>query len=115
MRISDGSSDVCYSDLRSIFFDNPGFHDLEDSACSIAGAGCHFYMPACSIVSSVMIRATFPCSGLKFYGSPCQPEFCDWAFNLPIGPSLKEKWERIPDDTGGVRIDRKSTRLNSSH
>src|SRR3546814_15724598 len=90
MRISDGSSDVCYSDLRSIFVDNPGFHYLEDCACSIAGAGCHFYMPACSIVSSVMIRATFPCSGLKFYGSPWQPEFCDWAFNLPLGQIGRE-------------------------
>ena len=39
-------------------------------------------------------------SGLKFYGSPWQPEFCDWAFNLPYGGPLKEKWERIPDDTG---------------
>lgn len=37
--------------------------------------------------------------GVKFYGSPWQPEFCNWAFNLPRGYSLKQKWNMIPDDT----------------
>lgn len=37
--------------------------------------------------------------GVKFYGSPWQPEFCNWAFNLPRGQKLKEKWDMIPDDT----------------
>jgi len=37
--------------------------------------------------------------GLRFYGSPWQPEFCDWAFNLPRGERLSEKWSLIPDDT----------------
>jgi len=37
--------------------------------------------------------------GVKFYGSPWQPEFCDWAFNLPRGESLAKVWNRIPDDT----------------
>jgi Icc-related predicted phosphoesterase len=37
--------------------------------------------------------------GLKFYGSPYQPEFCNWAFNLPRGPQLARKWAKIPDDT----------------
>lgn len=35
--------------------------------------------------------------GLKIYGSPWQPEFCDWAFNLPRGFPLRKKWEAIPD------------------
>lgn len=36
----------------------------------------------------------------KIYGSPWQPEFHNWAFNLPRnGESLKAKWEIIPDDT----------------
>jgi hypothetical protein len=26
------------------------------------------------------------------YGSPWQPEFCDWAFNLDRGAPLREKW-----------------------
>tara|TARA_R110000803_G_scaffold8577_11_gene27437 strand:+ start:140 stop:817 length:678 start_codon:yes stop_codon:yes gene_type:complete len=38
--------------------------------------------------------------GVKIYGSPWQPDFCDWAFNLPKGgDELKSKWEAIPKDT----------------
>ena len=37
--------------------------------------------------------------GVKFYGSPWQPEFHNWAFNLPRGQELAEKWEMIPTDT----------------
>jgi Icc-related predicted phosphoesterase len=37
---------------------------------------------------------------VKIYGSPWQPEFYDWAFNLPKGGSeLEAKWEAIPKDT----------------
>lgn len=36
----------------------------------------------------------------KIYGSPWQPEFYNWAFNLPrMGEELKAKWSAIPDDT----------------
>ena len=34
--------------------------------------------------------------GVRFYGSPWQPAFCDWAFNLPRGPELAAVWARIP-------------------
>lgn len=38
--------------------------------------------------------------GIKIYGSPWQPEFYNWAFNLPRnGPGLHSKWSDIPDDT----------------
>jgi len=37
--------------------------------------------------------------GVKFYGSPWQPEFYDWAFNLPRGEKLAEKWAKIPGNT----------------
>jgi Icc-related predicted phosphoesterase len=33
--------------------------------------------------------------GVRFWGSPWQPELNDWAFNLPRGPALQEKWDRI--------------------
>ena len=37
---------------------------------------------------------------VKFYGSPWQPEFCNWYFNLPRnGEALEACWEQIPDDT----------------
>ncbi len=35
--------------------------------------------------------------GLKFYGSPWQPFFCNWAFNLRFSHQLKEKWDLIPE------------------
>jgi Icc-related predicted phosphoesterase len=38
--------------------------------------------------------------GLKIYGSPWQPEFYNWAFNLPRnGWEIEQKWKDIPDDT----------------
>jgi len=33
------------------------------------------------------------------YGSPYQPEFCDWAFNLDRGEPCKLKWDEIPSCT----------------
>jgi Icc-related predicted phosphoesterase len=37
---------------------------------------------------------------IKFWGSPWQPEFYSWAFNLPrLGDDLKKYWDMIPDDT----------------
>lgn len=35
---------------------------------------------------------------LKIYGSPWQPRFFDWAFNLNRGAELAEKWNLIPDE-----------------
>ena len=38
--------------------------------------------------------------GVKIYGTPWQPEFYNWAFNLPRqGQELKDKWDMIPMDT----------------
>jgi predicted phosphohydrolase len=34
--------------------------------------------------------------GVRFYGSPWQPAFYDWAFNLPRGPALAAVWAKIP-------------------
>ena len=36
---------------------------------------------------------------VKIWGSPWQPEFHNWAFNLPRGEKIKEKWDMIPMDT----------------
>lgn len=33
---------------------------------------------------------------LRFYGSPWQPRFGDWAFNLDRGAAIKKKWDLIP-------------------
>ena len=38
--------------------------------------------------------------GVKIYGSPWQPAFYDWAFNLPrCGQDLMRVWNAIPKDT----------------
>lgn len=35
-------------------------------------------------------------NGVKIYGSPWQPTFCDWAFNIERGPPIAAKWDAIP-------------------
>jgi len=39
--------------------------------------------------------------GIKFYGTPVQLEFCNWAFNRSE-EKLAKYWEAIPDDTDVV-------------
>jgi Icc-related predicted phosphoesterase len=42
--------------------------------------------------------AAFVWQGLKIWGTPWQPWFFDWAFNLRE-PELKAKWDLIPEGT----------------
>lgn len=37
--------------------------------------------------------------GIKIWGSPWQPEFCEWAFNLPRGTPCRDKWRLVPEGT----------------
>jgi len=37
--------------------------------------------------------------GLKIWGSPIQPWFCDWAFNRQRGEEIKKHWDLIPANT----------------
>jgi calcineurin-like phosphoesterase family protein len=42
----------------------------------------------------------FPEDNVRIYGSPWQPEFYNWAFNLPRqGDEMKAKWDAIPSNT----------------
>ena len=34
--------------------------------------------------------------GIKFWGSPWQPEFFDWAFNASRGEEIRQYWDKIP-------------------
>lgn len=38
-------------------------------------------------------------AGLRFWGSPVQPWFYDWAFNRQRGPEISKSWSKIPNDT----------------
>ena len=52
------------------------------------------------ITGAIYLRDSFiMINGLKFYGSPWQPRFFDWAFNLDRGEAIKKKWNLIPIDT----------------
>ena len=45
-----------------------------------------------------------PEENVRIYGSPWQPEFFNWAFNLPRhGEEMKAKWDAIPDNTNIYR------------
>ncbi|MCC7359748.1 MAG: metallophosphatase domain-containing protein [Anaerolineales bacterium] len=61
---------------------------------------CFEREPAASAV--LLTNATYLCdsgvtvAGLRFYGSPWQPWFYDWAFNLQRGPEIRAKWDLIP-------------------
>jgi Icc-related predicted phosphoesterase len=35
--------------------------------------------------------------GIKIWGSPIQPWFCDWAFNRKRGKEILQHWEKIPE------------------
>lgn len=37
--------------------------------------------------------------GIKFWGSPVQPWFHDWAFNRERGEEIRKHWDLIPEDT----------------
>lgn len=37
--------------------------------------------------------------GVKFWGSPWQPWFHDWAFNVHRGEAIKKYWDKISEDT----------------
>jgi Icc-related predicted phosphoesterase len=38
-------------------------------------------------------------AGLKIWGSPVQPEFNNWAFNVTRGAPIRRYWKMIPADT----------------
>ena len=42
--------------------------------------------------------SSFEYEGIKFYGTPYQPYFCDWAFNVENSEYLKDIYRMIPDD-----------------
>ncbi|MFO0547090.1 MAG: metallophosphatase domain-containing protein [Polyangiaceae bacterium] len=50
--------------------------------------GCHYLFD-----SGVVL------DGVRFWGSPWQPWFLDWAFNLQRGAPLRAKWDLIPSKT----------------
>lgn len=44
-----------------------------------------------------LVDEEFQFHGLRIWGSPWQPRFFDWAFNLDRGKKISEKWDLIPE------------------
>ena len=69
-------------ELTNIFLD---IYYLQDDDLVLYGDGPNGDMPE---------------NNIRIYGSPWQPEFYNWAFNLPRnGPGLSTRWEAIPENT----------------
>jgi Icc-related predicted phosphoesterase len=49
--------------------------------------------------ATCLIDSGIEFEGLKIWGSPWQPEFHRWAFNLPRGEALARVWSQIPEGT----------------
>lgn len=49
-----------------------------------------------STSANVLVDEETTVNGLRIWGSPWQPRFYDWAFNLDE-PELEKKWELIPE------------------
>lgn len=68
-----------------------GNHDLalesRPEAAALLGAGVDYLFDSGVLIGNV-----------KFWGSPWQPRFNNWAFNLDRGEPLREKWALIPKD-----------------
>lgn len=54
------------------------------------------YLTNCTYLQDDLLVAP---EGFTVYGSPWQPEFNNWAFNLPRGRQLRDKWQKIPTGT----------------
>lgn len=72
------------SRLARQIMESRGLLYLEDSGLTLSG-------------SDVFYGKISPGPGrITVYGSPWQPEFMGWAFNLKRGEPLKKKWDLIP-------------------
>jgi len=74
-RLMENRAELCLNEFLTRDSNPPGkvFAYLKDSGCEI--------------------------NGIKFWGSPVQPWFCDWAFNVHRGAPIRAVWDKIPNDT----------------
>lgn len=64
----------------------------ESLAAAVQVQNVRQYLSNCEYLEDNLIELY----GLKIYGTPWQPEFCKWAFNVPRGQSCLDKWDQIP-------------------
>lgn len=74
----------------------PGNHELEfENALPLS---MHWFKEECP-TAHLLINESVTIEGIKFYGSPITPFFCDWAWNKHRGDVIQSYWDAIPDDT----------------
>ena len=60
----------------------------------------HLEVARAALTSAIYLQdSEVVIDGVRFYGSPWQPEFFSWAFNLPRGQKIADKWAMIPNNT----------------
>lgn len=65
--------------------------------CPDDSGSLHYLQDQSVLLSPITETADTVADPLHIYGSPWQPTFCDWAFNVDI-PKIKPYWDRIPDE-----------------
>ncbi|XP_043223410.1 metallophosphoesterase domain-containing protein 1-like isoform X2 [Amphibalanus amphitrite] len=68
--------------------------DRRDLEQAVSRPDCRSRLSGCTYLQDESVTV----SGITVYGSPWQPEFCDWAFNVPRGRPCLEKWLKIPEN-----------------
>ena len=79
------------------FFDWFLYLDYEYKICIPGNHDWPIYRDEVDV--DVLVDRAVVINNIKIYGSPWQPEFCGWAYNLPRGKALADKWDAIPDET----------------
>lgn len=49
--------------------------------------------------TNILINQEITIEGIKIWGSPISPFFCDWAWNVHRGARIKRYWDAIPAET----------------
>lgn len=70
-------------------------HKRENMEAAVKTQNIRSYLTNCTYLEDSGIELY----GLKFWGTPHQPEFHRWAFNLRRGQEILDKWNLIPSDT----------------
>jgi Icc-related predicted phosphoesterase len=52
--------------------------------------------------TNILMNSDVTLEGLKIWGSPVTPWFCDWAWNVQRGADIKKYWDKIPSDASIV-------------
>lgn len=83
--------------------DQPHKHKIaiagnHDGACESDAGVVSMFFRECGVL--YLCDNAVELDGVKFWGAPWTPNFCDWYF-MPKrnSPELKAKWDLIPDDT----------------